>query len=449
MSHNHLLSTTKNLFKRILFLTGILAFLTVLFIQPQNAYSQILDRVSIADRSDGHGYVLRFHMSAPADSFSVWQSQDGLIQLAIYKSGINQYGISTPRGRAPLKNIDYQGIIDGLGVDIHLEEEVYVIARAYRDGASDDVLVGLTHAGDYEVELLTEGMLPIDWNMLTERFQDTEDEIEYTETEVVPDLDTMAVSGLDNLSVEVVEEFQSFTHESYKLEVIVIDPGHGGRDPGAIGPAGTYEKDITLAVALKLGEYIEANIPDVRVVYTRTDDSFVGLQERGQIANRERGDLFISIHGNSASNRNARGTEVYFLGLARTEDALRVMKRENAVVRFEEEDQRTEELTDEQLLIYELTNSGYIASSELLSTLLDRQLADRAQRVSRGVKQAQFAVLYHASMPAILVELGFISNPNEERYLRSEYGQTIMASAIFRAVRDYYEKVNRSQNRNN
>lgn len=430
-------------------LAGLLTFFTILFLPPLESKAQVLERVSVADRSDGQGYVVRFHLTTPADSFSVWQSQDGLVQMAIFKDGINDLGISSPRNRAPLESVRYHKINGGLGVDLQLQDDIFVIANAYRDGGSDHLLLGLTNAPDYEVEVLTEGMMPIEWDYFN--VSEVDDE-QYSELADPATADTLHETDedydLDNLSMELVEEFSAFTYESYRLETIVIDPGHGGRDPGAIGPSGTMEKDLTLAVALKLGEYINEHMPDIRVVYTRKDDSFVSLEERGQIANRERGDLFISIHINSAANRNARGTEVYFLGLARTEDALRVMKRENAVIRFEEEDERSEELTDEQLLIYELTNSGYLASSEMLSVLLDHQFANRAQRVSRGVKQAQFIVLYHASMPAILVELGFISNPAEERYMRSEYGQTIMASAIFRAIRDYRYKVTQTQSSN-
>ncbi len=411
---------------------------------PQLVFAQAnnLERVSIADRSDGLGHVIRFHLSAEADSFMVWQAEDGLIQLAIYHSRINENNIGNPGRRSPVTFMDFTDIPNGIGVDIQLESNAYFIARAYPDGGSNDLLLGLTLASDHELNVLTEGITPLSWqrmNMLASGASDVDtlalvDESEY--------------ENLENLSIQVYDDFDMFTYDGYKFDTVVIDAGHGGRDPGAIGVSGVFEKDITLAVALKLGAYINEHMPDVNVVYTRNDDTFVPLEERGRIANRARGDLFISIHANSAGNRNARGTEVYFLGLAKTQEALAVMKRENSVVRFEEESERSEELTEEQLLIFELTNSGYLASSEIISAMLDDQFSNRAQRRSRGVKQAPFIVLYHASMPAILVELGFITNPSEERFLNSEYGQTIMASAIFRAVRDYRDKVMRSQNNN-
>ncbi|NGP88187.1 N-acetylmuramoyl-L-alanine amidase [Aliifodinibius halophilus] len=235
--------------------------------------------------------------------------------------------------------------------------------------------------------------------------------------------------------------------DKLKFDVVVIDPGHGGHDPGSIGYRNVKEKDIVLDIAKKVGDYIKEYLPDVKVVYTRDDDTFVGLQERGSIANKAEGDLFVSLHCNSFSSRQPHGTEVYFLGLEKSETALEVMKRENRLVRADN-DTEQKELTQEELLIYELANSGYIASSERIAGMLEHQLDDRAQRRSRGVKQARFVVLYHASMPAVLVESGFISNPSEARYLTSDYGQSIIASAIFRSIRNYKKKYEKSQHFN-
>jgi N-acetylmuramoyl-L-alanine amidase len=221
-----------------------------------------------------------------------------------------------------------------------------------------------------------------------------------------------------------------------KFDVVVLDAGHGGHDPGSLGYGGVREKEIALNVTKKVGKYIETYLPEVKVVYTRSNDTFVELHERGSIANRAEGDLFVSIHCNAFTNRNAYGSEVFFLGLARTDEALETMKKENSVIRFEENSLKTE-LTEEDILIYELANAGYLQNSQRLAEKIEYQFSERARRRSRGVKQAGFMVLYHASMPAILVELGFISNPNEAKYLSSEYGQDIMASAIFRAIRDY------------
>lgn len=431
-------SALANLRLGITRMRGIVALLMCLsgfiFATETQARQNVLERVSIADRSDGLGHVIRFHLTAPADSFLIWQTDDGLVQLAIYQRNIKEDNIPAPFRRSPIETVSFTQLPSGLGIDIQLQPNSYFIAQAYRDGGSHHLLVGLTKAEEFEVEALTEGIRPLVWRRMVVRPDDISDSLEQ--------------EMLDNLSIQFYEDLE-YTHQGFKFDTIVIDAGHGGRDPGAIGVSGAFEKNITLAVALKLGAYIEEHMPDINVVYTRKDDTFVPLEERGRIANRARGDLFISIHANSASNRNARGTEVYFLGIAKTQEALDVMKRENSVVRFEDESERSEELTDEQLLLFELTNSGYLASSEVISAMVDDQFTNRAQRRSRGVKQAPFIVLYHASMPAILVELGFITNPAEERFLNSEYGQTIMASAIFRAVRDYREIVLRSQNANN
>src|SRR5699024_7266528 len=236
---------------------------------------------------------------------------------------------------------------------------------------------------------------------------------------------------------------------------IVLDPGHGGHDVGAIGYSGHYEKDIVLAIAKKVGHYINKYMPNVKVVYTRTGDYYVGekkhpgishmqsLIERGQIANRANGDLFISIHANAAAANQAHGTEVYFLGLERSKTALEVMQRENNIIDLEEGEKR-HKITPQEMFIYYLANSANIAASQKLAGMISHQFEERAKRESRGVKQARFVVLYHASMPAILVETGFVTNPDEENFLTSDYGQSIIASAIFRAIRNYKQQFSKS-----
>ncbi|PAU93751.1 N-acetylmuramoyl-L-alanine amidase [Aliifodinibius salipaludis] len=223
-----------------------------------------------------------------------------------------------------------------------------------------------------------------------------------------------------------------------KFDVVVIDPGHGGHDPGSIGHRNVKEKDIVLDISKKVGDYINEYMPNVKVVYTRETDKFIELEERGSIANEAEGDLFISIHCNSHTSHQPYGTELYFLGLERSESALEVMKRENKVVRANN-DTEQRELSQEELLVYELANSSYIAASEQIAGMMEYQFDERAQRHSRGVKQGRFVVLYHASMPAVLIETGFISNPSEARYLTSDRGQTYIASAIFRAIRNFKE----------
>ncbi len=407
--------------------------------------SQPLDRVSTVERSDGLGYVVRFHMSSRPDSFYIWQPNPRLIQLALYKDDIESENIITGNNNDAFDNFFYQNIQDGIGVDIYLKEGIYMIADAYMDANGQDLLVGLTEASPTDLEVLTDGLYPIFWDDLLEDI-DTTPELAISDPDIIPDdREEPEEADREVFPADPVQPDEPFL----QLNRIVIDAGHGGRDPGAVGYHGTKEKDVTLAVALKIGEYIERYLPEIEVIYTRKDDTFIPLQERGQIANQAEADLFVSIHANANRNRHAHGTEIYFLGMHRSREAFEVMKRENSAIRFEEEEERSEELTPEQLAVYELSNIGFMASSEMLATKMDYQLSERAMRRSRGVKQAGFIVLYHASMPALLVELGYISNPQEEQFLRSEYGQSIMASAVFRSIRDYKERLERSRNSEN
>lgn len=399
--------------------------------------SQPLEKVSTVERSDGLGYVVRFHMTSNPDSFYIWQPNPKMIQLALYKDGMKSDNIITGNNNSDaFDNFFYQEIDGGIGADIYLNEGVYMIADAYMDVNSHDLLIGLTEASPNDLKVLTDGLYPIFWDDLLENV-DISPDVDLAEWE-----QPVEVSEPEPFEVERFQAGDTFL----QLNRIVIDAGHGGRDPGAIGTRGTREKNIALSVAKKVGEYIEQFLPDIEIIYTRDDDTFVPLNERGQIANRAEANLFVSIHANANQNRHAYGTEIYFLGMHRSREAFEVMKKENSAIRFESEDERSEELTPEQLAVYELTNIGFMASSEMLATNLDNQFANRAMRRSRGVKQAGFIVLYHASMPALLVELGYITNPQEEQFLISEYGQSIMASAIFRSIRDYKERLERGSN---
>lgn len=233
--------------------------------------------------------------------------------------------------------------------------------------------------------------------------------------------------------------------ERWNFDVVVIDAGHGGKDHGAIGVNGAKEKDINLAIALKLGKIIENNLKDVKVVYTRKDDSFVELYKRGKIANENNGKLFVSIHCNSTPKKNsdANGFEVYLLRPGKTEDAIEIAERENSVIRYESDPQRYQKLTDENFILVSMAHSSYLKYSEKFAELLHNQITNDSKLASRGVKQAGFYVLVGASMPSVLVETGFLSNKAEADYLRSTKGQEEIANAIFRAIKAYkiyYEK---------
>jgi N-acetylmuramoyl-L-alanine amidase len=227
--------------------------------------------------------------------------------------------------------------------------------------------------------------------------------------------------------------------------VIVIDPGHGGRDSGALG-AISKEKNINLAIALKTAKYIRENIKDVTVVMTRDDDSTVDLIERPKIANRNNADLFISIHTNSTKgSKTVMGAETWIMGLASSEENLEVAMKENEVIYLEDDYstkyQGFDPKSPESYIIFTLTQNVYQKQSTDLASKLQTQFAEKVNRKDRGVKQAGFWVLYRTAMPSVLVETGFISTPAEEKYLNSEEGQDYLASAIFRACRDYISDV--------
>jgi N-acetylmuramoyl-L-alanine amidase len=226
--------------------------------------------------------------------------------------------------------------------------------------------------------------------------------------------------------------------------VIVIDAGHGGKDPGALGSF-SREKDINLAIALKTGEYIKSNIKNAVVVYTRETDKTVDLIDRPKIANDNKADLFISIHTNLATSKSVTGAETWIMGLAKDEANLAVAMKENEAM-LREDDYSTkyqgfDPKSRESYIIFTLTQNLYQKQSINLASRIQTQLSERVNRNDRGVKQSGFWVLYNTTMPAVLVETGFISNSNEEKYLNSDQGQDFLASAIYRACREYMDEI--------
>ena len=228
-----------------------------------------------------------------------------------------------------------------------------------------------------------------------------------------------------------------------KVRTVVIDAGHGGKDPGASG-RNSMEKDIVLSIALKTGAYIEQYLPDVKVIYTRTTDKFVELHKRAQIANEAQADLFISIHCNANHSSRPYGAETYVMGLHKTEENLEVAQKENAAILKEEDYQQEYEgfnpESTEAYIIFSLFQNEFLNQSVEFASLLQDQFRERVGLRDRSVKQAGFLVLYRVTMPGVLVETGFLSNSKDERFLISEKGQVYIASAIFRAFRDYKQK---------
>lgn len=223
--------------------------------------------------------------------------------------------------------------------------------------------------------------------------------------------------------------------------VVVIDAGHGGKDPGAVGRK-AREKVINLNVALALGKLIENNCPDTRVVYTRQTDVFLSLDKRARIANKAKADLFISIHTNALpKGRIARGTETYTLGMHRANDKLEVAQRENAVILVEENYKERyagfNPKSAESYIVFEFMQDKHMEQSVSLAKLIQSQFRSYAKRVDKGVHQAGFLVLRETSMPSVLVELGYISTPDEETYLNSKKGVEALSRSIYNAFVAY------------
>ena len=245
-------------------------------------------------------------------------------------------------------------------------------------------------------------------------------------------------------SLVLFSSFNTGNSWQYRVRKVVIDAGHGGKDPGTHG-AFSNEKDVALSIALKLGEIIKDNLDGVEVIYTRDDDTFVELDERANIANKNGADLFISIHANYVENPKPKGTMTFVMGLHKNQDNLSATMRENSVILLEDNYEETYEGFDpkspESYILFSLYQDAYLESSLRLANKIEYQMKERVKRYSYGVKQAGFIVLYKSTMPSVLVETGFMSNSEEERYLNDDLGQTYIASGIYRAVRDYKAEV--------
>ncbi|MDX1421265.1 MAG: N-acetylmuramoyl-L-alanine amidase [Rubricoccaceae bacterium] len=355
-----------------------------------------IDRVSFAARGDGRGYVVRFHAEGRIGAYSVDRPAPEVLDLVVFHARVTP-DLRRDAATGPIESYRVISGEDRVTFSFRLSGRSSVQAQAYPDRDSDDLLLALT----------TRPAVPV------------------AQASTGGGGGTTAVAG----------------QEHWRLDCVVIDAGHGGHDGGATYN-GIREKDITLGVARRLGTLVEDRL-GVRAVYTRSDDRFIELHERGQIANESCGKLFISIHANAAGSESAHGTETYFLAPHRTDSAREVMERENGVVRLESDPSLYADFDAEGGIMRALAFSAYQQESQTLASLIQEQLGGRLGRVSRGVKQAGFLVLWRASMPAVLVETGFVSNPEEARFLASADGQAAVAEALFRAVSAYKERYER------
>lgn len=224
---------------------------------------------------------------------------------------------------------------------------------------------------------------------------------------------------------------------------IVIDAGHGGKDPGAVGKI-AMEKDLNLEVALQTGKLISEQFPDVKVVYTRRTDVFIPLQKRADIVNSNNADLFICIHTNSSESKTAQGVETFVLGTEKMDKNLDVAMRENAVIKLEADYQTAYQGFDpnsiDSYIMFELMQNVYMDQSLQFATFVQRQFVENLHRSERGVRQAAFWVLLKSACPSILLEMGFISNPEEEKFLASKEGQDAMAVSLCNAVAQFLRR---------
>jgi N-acetylmuramoyl-L-alanine amidase len=246
------------------------------------------------------------------------------------------------------------------------------------------------------------------------------------------------------IAITLLNSSTTFPPRESSVDVVVIDAGHGGHDEGTHGRL-LKEKDLALKIALKVGKHIEKNIPGVKVIYTRKDDTYLALDERAEIANKNKADLFICIHANANPNTKAFGTETFVMGLHKDEGNLAIAQRENSVILMDENyEERYEGFnpnSPESYILFTLTQSAYQENSLRFASKVESQFKSRVGRSSRGVKQAGFVVLWRTTMPSVLIETGFLTNSTEEKFLSGDEGQELIASGIYRAFKEYKSDV--------
>lgn len=241
--------------------------------------------------------------------------------------------------------------------------------------------------------------------------------------------------------------FNVFNTFEYRVKKIVIDAGHGGKNWGTTGKV-SKEKNISLAISKKLGKILSEKMSGVEIILTRNNDTFIGLDERAEIANKNSADLFVSIHCNSSGKNKSphvKGTETWVMGMNKLSSNLDVAKRENSVILLEDNyDEKYEGYDPESPasnILFSLYQNAYLENSLKLAEKIEYQFENRVGKNSRGVKQGPFLVLHKSYMPSVLVEVGFLTNPQEEKELNDDLKQTYIASAIYRAIRDYKQEV--------
>lgn len=346
-----------------------------------------------------NGLVIRVKATRPLRDFESWLRQDGWLYVTIAEARADTQAINRMKTEGMIRNIVAIQTPTSVQLTFKLGGKI-AATEILSDDHSNDILVSIRRPGEEDKILLERKRQEI-------------------------------LLGLEE------------QRDRWKLDVIVIDPGHGGNDPGTTGLNRTREKDITLKIGLKLGALLEKEMSDVKVVYTRRTDKFVELDRRGQIANENNGKLFVSIHCNALKQKpsSVRGFEVYLLRPGKTQDAIDIAERENAVIKLEEGYQeRYQELTEENFILVTMAQSAYLKSSEVFADILQHELGEHLPIPNRGIRQAGFYVLVGAAMPKVLVETAYLSNREDERFLRSDSGQQKIAEALFKAIERYKEE---------
>ena len=242
----------------------------------------------------------------------------------------------------------------------------------------------------------------------------------------------------------ILAAFNTVELREFRVNRIVIDPGHGGKDSGTLG-AHTQEKNVALPIALQLKRILQEEMPEVEVILTRKTDSFPTLNDRADLANNLGADLFVSIHANWFQNPEVYGTETYVMGVQNSGRNFEVATRENSSILLEDNYEDNYEGFDpskpESYILLSLTQSAHQERSLLLASQIEKQFKTRVGRKSRGVRQSSLYLLWRTTMPSVLVEVGYLSNPKEEKELNNELNQVYIASGIYRAFRDYKKEI--------
>lgn len=355
------------------------------------------DIPSLSIEPKANGLLIRIHSSKPLRDCESLLKDDGWLYVTIPAAKIDVAAIDRIKPAFGVKKIITTQFRTSVQLAFRLDGK-FVASEITNDPASNDVVVTLRARPDETKAVVEERKRPVP----------------------SPELDEQ--------------------RKKYLLDVIVLDAGHGGKDPGTIGVTGTKEKDVALGIVLKLGRLIKKNLKDVKVVYTREDDTFIELDRRGKIANEANGKLFISVHCNAMPRKpsRARGFEVYLLRPGRSDEAIAIAERENSVIQLEEGfETRYQKLTDENFILVTMAQSAHMRASEVFAELLTKEMEKRLKTKNNGVLQAGFLVLVGSAMPNVLIETAYLSNREDEKLLKSQEGQQQYAEAIFNAIKRY------------